>query len=161
MSSAEIATGITSVVVAFLGVVTDVLWGSASTVYVNCKCCSSSGSGPVVTVGDRTPKEKWLPIRMASNARVTSPTPEFATTVESQAIVSSVTAGLKRMSWMPIPTATCMTLRLTVDGRSYLFKTCATSTHSPRSAGLRHLDPVRLMNNGTLQGGPTTGSRTL
>ena len=127
-SSAEIAIGIASVVVAFLGVVAGVLWGSASTVYVNCKCCSSSGSGPVLTVGARIPKEKWLPIRMASNARVTSPTPEPATTIESQAIVFSVNAGLERMSWTPIPTATGMSLRLTVDGRSYLFETCATST---------------------------------
>jgi len=111
-----------------IGVVAGVLWGSASTVYVNCKCCSSSGSGPVITVGARIPKEKWLPIRMASNARVTSPTPESATTIESQAIVSSVNAGLERMSWTPIPTATGMSLRLTVDGRSYLFETCATST---------------------------------
>lgn len=126
--TAEVVVEIASVVVAFLGVVAGVLWGTASTVHYNFKCCVSSGSGPVVTVGARAPNKKWLPFRTASDARVVPPTPTFATTVGSQAIVSSVTAGFERMSWTPIPAATGMSLHLTVDGRSYVFELCASST---------------------------------
>lgn len=134
-TSAEIAIGIASVVVAFLGVVTGVLWGTASTVYVNCKCCNSPGSGPVVAIGARAPKETWLPVRMTSNARVVSPTPTNAKAVESQAITPSVTAGFEHMSWTPIPAGTGMSLRLTIDGRSYVFESCASST--PAGGGRR------------------------
>ena len=103
------------------------LWGTASTVYVNFKCCNSSSSGPVLAVGARTPKERWLPVRMAHDARVFSQHPTFTTAVESQAIVTSVTAGFEQMSWTPIPAATGMSLHLTVDGRSYLFEALANS----------------------------------
>ena len=86
-----------------------------------------SGSGPVVAVGARAPKEKWLPFRMASDAHVAPQTPIFATAVASEAIVSSGTAGFEHMLWTPIPAAMGMSLHLTVDGRSYVFESCATS----------------------------------
>lgn len=125
--SAETAVGIASVAVAFLGVVAG-LWGTSSTVYLNCKCCVSAGTGPVVTVGARDPKEKWLPCRMASDVHAVPPAAAFATGVGSEAIVSSATAGFEHMSWTPIPAGTGMSLRLSVDGRSYVFESCATFT---------------------------------
>lgn len=126
--SAQIAIGIASVVVTFLGVVVGVLWRDDSTVYINCKCCNSSGSGPAVVVGARTPKKMWLPVRMASDTLIISTKPTFTNAVGSQAIVSSVTDGFEHMSWTAIPAGTSMSLRLTLDGRSYIFESCATST---------------------------------
>lgn len=124
--SAETIIGITSVIVAFLGVVVG-LWGTSSTVYLNCKCCVSDGTGPVVTVGARNPREKWLPLRLASGVHPVHKAAASATAGGSEAIVSSVTVGFEHMSWTPIPPGTGISLRLSVDGRSYVFESCASS----------------------------------
>lgn len=124
--SAEIAIGIASVVVTFRWIVGG-LWGTGSTVYFDCKCCIASGGGPAVAVGARVPNARWLPVRLGSGARPVPPAATFAATAEPGAIVPSVTTEFERMSWAPDPVSAGMLLRLAIDGRSFVFKSCANS----------------------------------
>lgn len=55
-------------------------------------------------------------------------TPKFEMPVGPGAIVPSVTSGLEAIVRTPVAAGTGMTLALTVDGRAYVFKSCAGAT---------------------------------
>ena len=142
-TSASIAIGIASVVVAFLGVVAGVLWGTASTVYYTCDCCNAS-SGPKVKIGRQAPG-KWLPFRMAS---VTTFEPPKANMTEdpaggSLALVPHIASRLETLEWEPVPVGRDVFVTVSVDGHSYVFKSCAFTVDGGRRFELGSVHTAR------------------